>query len=179
MSLQGDQVCALEAIIIVSVIVSIAVAVTCQENEADERMKTAAASKVLQRGDIITSISGRNVRGMSVLHAKDLIMGPEGSNVVLGVHREARGAQAGSAPGEFFEVNMTRASHVPASRDNSRTRYSQSPAMPNRMQQRPSASPMVQNGRQQQAFMSPAVISVCICRHETCFDPETLLPPCD
>ena len=45
----------------------------------------------LKRGDIIAAISGRNVRGMSVLHAKDLIMGPEGSSVHLGVHREPIG----------------------------------------------------------------------------------------
>ena len=111
----------------------------------------------MQRGDIVTSISGRNVRGMSVLQAKDLIMGPEGSSVVLGVHREARGPQAVGAPGEFFEVNLIRATHVPASRENSRARYSQSPAMQNRISQRPSASPMVQDGRQQPAFMSPSV----------------------
>lgn len=112
----------------------------------------AASSNVLQRGDIIAVIGGKNVRGMSVLQARDLIMGPEGSSVVLGVHRESRGAQNGAAPGEFFEVALTRASHIPASRDASLNRsrgYSQSPAVQN-LTQRPSASPMVQYGRVKQ-----------------------------
>lgn len=40
-------------------------------------------------------------------------MGPEGSTVVLGVHREARGPQEmGSGPGDFFEVTLVRAAHV-------------------------------------------------------------------
>ena len=50
--------------------------------------------------------------------AKDIIMGPEGSTVVLGVHREARGPQEmGSGPGDFFEVTLVRAAHVAGMRD--------------------------------------------------------------
>ena len=45
-------------------------------------------------------------------------MGPEGSTVVLGVHREARGPQEmGSGPGDFFEVTLVRAAHVAGMRD--------------------------------------------------------------
>jgi C-terminal processing protease CtpA/Prc len=53
----------------------------------------AAQCQQLRRGDIIAVIAGRNVRGMSVMQARDLIMGPQGSIVTLGVHREARGPQ--------------------------------------------------------------------------------------
>lgn len=112
----------------------------------------AGTSNAFKRGDIIAVIGGRNVRGMSVVQAKDLIMGPVGSKVVLGVHRENApfrgGAQSG--PGEFFEVTLIRAGHVPAARDTSIPRYSQSPMVQNR----PGApnlltpSPFANRGRQ-------------------------------
>ena len=93
----------------------------------------AATDGQLCRGDIIAVIAGRNVRGMSVVQAKDLIMGPEGSTVVLGVQRDSR---AGSGPGEFFEVNLIRAS-LPANRS--------------RFQ-----SPMVGSGRRQPPMNTPS-----------------------
>ena len=99
----------------------------------------AANGGQMRRGDIIAVIAGRNVRGMSVIQARDLIMGPEGSTVVLGVQRDSPGG--GPGPGEFFEVSLTRAS-LPRGRS-----FSQSPAV--------NQSPMVHSGRRQPPMTTP------------------------
>ncbi|EKX38918.1 hypothetical protein GUITHDRAFT_115021 [Guillardia theta CCMP2712] len=77
-------------------------------------------AKKFKRMDIITTINGRNVRGMSVVQARDLIMGPVGSSVIIGILREFPGQhRQGTAPGQFLEVPVTRSlQNVPASRDN-------------------------------------------------------------
>jgi C-terminal processing protease CtpA/Prc len=41
----------------------------------------AAQQGILRRGDIVTTIDGVNVRGMSVVHARGIIMGHEGTSV--------------------------------------------------------------------------------------------------
>ncbi len=43
----------------------------------------AAQQGLLRRGDIVTSIDTVNVRGMSVVHARNIILGPEGTAVCL------------------------------------------------------------------------------------------------
>eukprot|EP00960_Hanusia_phi_P059725 764271-Hanusia_phi.AAC.2 len=77
-------------------------------------------AKKFKRMDIITTINGRNVRGMSVVQARDLIMGPVGSNVIIGILREFPGRpRQGTAPGQFLEISLARSlQNVPASREN-------------------------------------------------------------
>ena len=49
-----------------------------------------AAEKGLKKGDIITSVAGRDIRGRSINYSVDLIGGVEGTSVQIGVRRGSR-----------------------------------------------------------------------------------------